>query len=71
MERQNLIIRRQKQKQRADTDFYADTMEREKTRKAFSDVNREKGVFINRFVYVDKIKKYRCLRSSRPIFFIK
>ena len=69
MERQNLIIRRQKQKQRAETDFYADTMEREKTRKALSDINREKGVFINRFE--EGLNREESIFDSTAVFRMK
>lgn len=35
--------------QEQDTDFYADTMEQEKVLRSFSDLNYEKGIFVNAF----------------------
>ena len=32
-----------------ETDFYADTMEHEKKTEAFTDINRDKGIFANKF----------------------
>ena len=37
----------EQKKQKSDLDFYADTMELEKTKKALDDMNCQKGLFVN------------------------
>ncbi|MGN0413105.1 MAG: hypothetical protein ACI4FV_08715 [Lachnospiraceae bacterium] len=37
----------EQKKQKSDMDFYADTMELEKTKKSFDDMNCQKGLFVN------------------------
>lgn len=37
----------EQKKQKSDLDFYADTMELEKTKRALDDMNCQKGLFVN------------------------
>lgn len=53
-------------KQEVNTDFYADTMEHEKVSKAFGDMNREKGIFVNQFE--DGLNRNRGIFDSTAVF---